>query len=221
MRKVVLILCAIMFCETIKAETDSLATTAGKEPEKMQTLFNNTGKLGWWISPDFAWSQINNDDAFLFGVSAGVIVKHSFSFGLAGYGVMNSQSLRYSGINDTADVFLYGGYGGFKMEYRLMPLQMVNIAFPLLIGGGGISYSTWNPYDWHNTNNNYDEVHAYAWDTYFVLEPGVVVGINLLKFMRLDIGASYRYAPGVELPRTDSNIMSSFNFVSSLKFGSF
>jgi hypothetical protein len=218
MKKLLSFLLAIATCKIVHAQTDTTTAPATKEPEKLQTLFSNTGKLGWWVSPDFAWTQIENKDAFMVGISGGIIIKHSFSFGLAGYGIVNTHNLMYSNKNDTADVYLYGGYGGFKMEYRLNPLKMLNIAFPLLIGGGGVSYSTWDPYDWHSNNQ---DSQSYTWDSYFVLEPGVVVGINLLKFMRLDIGASYRYAPGVELPRTDNDLLTGFNFVSSLKFGRF
>jgi len=39
--------------------------------------------------------------------------------------------------------------------------------------------------------------------------------------MRLDAGVSYRYAPGLELPDTDSNMLNGFNAIVSLKFGKF
>jgi hypothetical protein len=54
-----------------------------------------------------------------------------------------------------------------------------------------------------------------------MIEPGVVLGINLLKFMRLDLGVSYRYAPGINLPETDSDLLNGFNATASLKFGRF
>lgn len=221
MKNYIFTLLAAFTFSIVHAQTETKTTSASSEPEKMQTLFSNTGKLGWWISPDFGWTQIENKDAFLFGLSSGIIVKHSFSFGFAGCGIVNTHNLNYQGINDTADVYLYGGYGGFKMEYRINPLKMINVAFPFLIGGGGVSYSTWDPYDWHNSQNSYEDAYSYAWDSYFVIEPGVVIGINMTKFMRLDIGASYRYAPGVQLPRTSDNFLNGFNFISSLKFGSF
>ena len=134
---------------------------------------------------------------------------------------MNSQNLKYSGINDTADVYLYGGYGGLKLEYRLNPSKKINVAFPLIIGGGGAAYSTYGHDDWHKYEGDEDYDYAYAWDSFFVIEPGVVLGINLLKFMRLDAGVSYRYAPGVELPNTSSSVFNSLNTTVSLKFGKF
>jgi hypothetical protein len=208
MKKYVITLIAIVICIGAKAQNDQ---------NDLRTVFNSTERLGWWVSPDFAWSQIDNRDAFIGGMSGGIIVNHEFSIGLAGYGIMNSENFRYTGIIDTADVYLYGGYGGLKLEYRLNPLNMFNIAFPVLIGGGGVTYSTWGHDNWQSTNSE----GAYAWDSFFMIEPGVVLGINLLKFMRVDLGVSYRYAPGINLPETDSDLLNGFNATASLKFGRF
>jgi hypothetical protein len=205
---------------TIQAQTETKTDTTGKGSDKIQTLFTKTGQIGWWLSGDFAWTKFDSRDVFLGGMSGGIIINHSFSIGLAGYGIMNSQNLKYSGINDTADVYLYGGYGGLKLEYRINPLKMVNVAFPLLIGGGGLSYSTWGMDNMHG-NNHENSDFSYAWDSFFVIEPGVVVGVNLLKFMRLDAGISYRFVTGLDLPKTTSNLINSFNASISLKFGRF
>jgi hypothetical protein len=217
----IFILFALLPFTVAQAQTTAKSDPANKETGDIQTLFNNSGPVGWWVSPDFAWTQFDGKDAFLGGLSGGIIINHSFSIGLAGYGIMTSQNLKYSGINDTADVYLYGGYGGLKLEYRLNPHKLINVAFPLLIGGGGAAYSTWGPNDWYNTNyhDQYDE--TYIWDSYFVIEPGVVLGINLLRFMRLDAGVSYRYAQGLKLPETNISLLNGFNINLSLKFGRF
>jgi hypothetical protein len=212
MKRYIFALFALLLCAGIKAQTDQ------ENQNEIRTVFNSTERVGWWVSTDFAWSQIDNRDAFIGGLSGGIIINHEFSIGLAGYGIMNSENFRYTGINDTADVYLYAGYGGLKLEYRLNPTNMFNIAFPVLIGGGGVVYSTMGQNNWQSSNNNDD---AYAWDSFFVIEPGVVVGINLLKFMRLDLGVSYRYAPGINLPETDSDLLNGFNATASLKFGRF
>jgi hypothetical protein len=106
------------------------------------------------------------------------------------------------------------------LEYRIYPLKPVNIAFPLLIGGGGAVFSTWGPNNWHNSNNDpVDDI--YNWDSYFVIEPGVIVGINLLKFLRLDGGITYRLLQGLNLPETGTDMMNGWNAKLSLKFGRF
>jgi hypothetical protein len=221
MKKVFFLFLALVASLAIKAQIKTKSDSTGKNSDELQTLFTKTSQPGWWISADLAWTKFDSKDVFLGGMSGGIIINHSFSIGLAGYGIMNSQNLRYSGISDVADVYLYGGYGGLKLEYRINPLKKINVAFPLLIGGGGLTYSTW-AMDYMHGNNNYgNSEFTYAWDSFFVIEPGVVLGVNLLKFMRLDAGISYIFAPGIDLPKTSSNPLNSFNGSISFKFGRF
>ena len=221
MKNFILIIVAAITFTAAQSQTMTEPDRNGDRQEEINSLFNNIGDMGWWISPDFAWTKFNGKDGFLGGMSGGVILNHSYSIGGALYGIIPSQNLRFSGINDTADVYLYGGYGGLKLEYRLNSLKLFNIAFPLLIGGGGIAYSTWGPKDWYSTSydKNYD--NSYIWDSFFVIEPGVAIGINILKFMRLDAGVSYRFTSGIDLPETGSDNLNSLNVNLSLKFGKF
>lgn len=213
MKMFLITLIATAMCIGTKAQNDQASQN------ELRTLFGSNERVGWWISPDFTWTQIDKRDAFIGGLSGGIIVNHEFSIGLGGYGIMNSQNFKYSGIYAT-DVYLYGGYGGLKLEYRLFPLNTFNVAFPVLIGGGAVTYSTWGPDNWqHHNNGNYD--YTYAWDSFFIIEPGVMLGINMLKFMRLDVGASYRYAPEINLPNTNSDLLNNFSANISLKFGRF
>jgi len=221
MKKVFFLFLALVASLAIQAQIETKPDSTGKNSDELQTLFTKTGQTGWWLSADFTWTKFDSRDLFLGGMSGGMIINHSLSIGLAGYGTMNSQNLRYSGISDVADVYLYGGYGGLKLEYRINPLKKINVAFPLLIGGGGLTYSTW-AMDYMHGNNNYgNSEFTYAWDSFFVIEPGVVVGVNLLKYIRLDAGVSYILAPGINLPKTSNNPLNSFNAGISLKFGRF
>jgi hypothetical protein len=207
-----------LLCLFANSQTDSTQQLTPK-PKSMQTVFGDVGKPGWWIGPECAWTKLEDRDGFLVGISGGVIIKHNFSIGLAGYGIVNSNYLKYNDKNDTASVYLYGGYGGLKMEYRLFPMNMVNVAFPLLIGGGGVTFSTWGSDSWQQ--NHYEDNYSYVWDSYFVLEPGVTVGLNLLRFMRFDIGYSYRFTSDIYLPRTERGLMRNSNVTFGLKFGKF
>jgi hypothetical protein len=92
---------------------------------------------------------------------------------------------------------------------------VVHVSFPLLIGAGSLSYNRNNDMDY-----NYME-ESYASDGFFVVEPGVMLGLNLIKFMRLDIGVTYRFAPSIDLPETSSVLLNTFNAMASLKFGKF
>lgn len=182
---------------------------------QQKTLFRNPEHIGWYVSPEFGYTKFDDKDVFLSGFSGGVIFNHSFSLGVGGYGIVNSSSLQYSDITPPDDLYLYGGYGGLKMEYRIYPSSVVHLSFPLLIGGGGLSYN-------RQSDMDYDHMEeAYASDSFFVAEPGVMLGVNLIKFMRLDAGVTYRFAPGIDLPQTSSVLLNNFNAIVSLKFGKF
>jgi len=214
-------LVALFFVLTLisaKAQTEQVPPPKAGEPEKLQTIFASPVRVGWWLSPDFGWTRMDGRDAFMSGMSGGIILNHSFAIGLGFYGIMNSENFKYPDIAELEDLYLYAGYGGLKLEYRLEPMKKIHVAFPLLIGGGGVSYSTWGN---DMNNNEYHHDYSYAEDTFFAFEPGVNVGFNVLKFMRFDTGMSYRFASKVELPQTSSNLMNGFNLNFSLKFGKF
>jgi hypothetical protein len=220
-RKIILLIGASLITISLRAQTENLQSQSENDPKKIQTIFNQTSPIGWWIAPEFSYTIIDKKGACLAGLSGGIIINHNFSIGLAGIGILTNNNLKFSGINDTADVYLYGGYGGLILEYRINPTQPVNIAFPLLIGGGGAAYSTWGPSHWNNSGPDAQNDNLYNWDSYFVIEPGVTVGINFLKFMRLDAGITYRLVQGLSLPETETNMMNGFNAKLSLKFGRF
>lgn len=183
--------------------------------DEPQTLFKNPHHVGWYVSPEFGYTQFDGKDVFLSGFSGGAIFNHSFALGLGGYGIVNSSQLRYSTISPNENLYLYGGYGGLRLEYILKPSNVVHVSFPFLIGGGGLSYSKNSTYDYHYEEDNY------ASDEFFVIEPGVMMSINLIKFMRLDAGITYRYAPNIDLPETNKKLLNTFNVVVALKFGKF
>jgi hypothetical protein len=220
-RKIILSIGAVLITIAIQAQNENEQPQPENSPQQLQTIFNQTSPIGWWIAPEFSYTMIDKKGACLAGLSGGIIINHNFSIGLAGTGILTNNNLKFSGINDTADVYLYGGYGGLILEYRINPVQPVNIAFPLLIGGGGAAYSTWGPSNWNTSGPDDHNDNPYNWDSYFVLEPGVMVGINLLKFMRLDAGVTYRLVQGLNLPETESGMMNGFNAKLSLKFGRF
>lgn len=218
-RKIILSMCAVVIAIAIQAQNETNHQSENN-PKQIQTIFSQTSPIGWWVGPDFSYTTFDKKGACLAGISGGIIINHNFSIGLEGVGILTNNNLKFTGVNDTADVYLYGGYGGLILEYRINPVQPVNIAFPLLIGGGGAAFSTWGPNNWNNSHSDPND-SMYNWDSYFVLEPGINIGINLLKFMRIDAGASYRLVQGLELPNTSSSMMSGFNAKIALKFGRF
>lgn len=220
--KIFLLSMLIAFATAVSAQdNESTQKASSGGDDEIQALFKKGGhpvKVGFFIGPEAAYTQFKGRDVFLGGLSMGVIIDHFFSVGLAGYGILNSGNLWYDNIDQVTHegAYLYGGYGGVKFEFRVLPKYPVHVNFPITIGGGGLVYNT-GSYRYHN----YYEGYTIDWDAFFMVEPGVMVEVNLLKFMRLDAGVTYRYTPDLDLMNTSSGLINNFNASLSLKFGKF
>lgn len=195
----------------------------GKSDE-MNTLFNKGEKVkvGWFIGIDPGYTKFDSKDVWLAGLSVGAIINHNFTIGLTGRSWIKSEQLYYNNVSDTTGAYLEGGYGGLLLEYTLFPKALVHVTFPVMIGAGGASYVTKEEYYTDDNNNNWDKHHRKLdSQAFFVIEPGVRAEMNVFKFMRLNAGISYRYAPNFHLMNTSSDLMNSFTGTIGLKFGKF
>ncbi len=209
---------------SMMAQTVSDQQSSSKDDGEIKTLFHKSGhpmKIGYYISPESAYTQFDGKDVFMAGLSFGAIIDHFFSVGLAASGIVNPGNLWYDNVKDSAGAYLYGAYGGLKFEFRVFPAYPVHVNFPILIGGGGMAFNTdMYHHDGQNNNDNYNGT-TLDWDAFFVVEPGVMLELNLVKFMRVDAGVSYRYTPDLDLINTSSGLINNFNANLSLKFGKF
>ena len=190
------------------------------EGDEMQTLFGD-GEVtfGGYGGPKVAYSSFDGKDIWLVGGRGGVIINHSLVLGGAGYGIVNSPIYTNFTHRDLTydEAYLQGGYGGFIIEGIIWPKKIVHISVPVLIGAGGIMFTDQRYPDEHSDFQNHVIVH----NAFFVVEPGVEVELNVVRFMRLTAGVSYRYAPKLELPNIDSGAFNSLTTSISFKFGKF
>jgi hypothetical protein len=213
------LIAAMLFAVIFVNAQDKPANTG----DEINTVFGKGGntKIGWFIGIDPGYTQFDKRDVWLGGLSAGMIINHNFTIGLTGRGWTNRSGMYYPEVTDTAGAYLEGGYGGLLLEYTLFPKSTFHVTFPVMIGGGGASYisdneySEWDGDHWDNCNANLDT------DAFFVVEPGVRAEVNLLKFMRMNAGVSYRYVGGLEMINTPDNLMNNFTATVGLKFGKF
>ena len=223
--KTKLITLLLVLCQAVPvfAQEESTAVSSKKDDGEIKTLFkksDNPVKIGYYIGPEGTYTQFKGRDVFMGGLSFGIILNHFFSVGLCANGILNSRNLWYDNVDvvNYQGAYLYGGYGGVKFEFKVLPSSPVHVNFPILIGGGGLVYNT-GTYHYQNHNNNSGS--TLDWDSFFVVQPGVMVELNLVKFLQLDAGVSYRYSPDLNLMNTSSGLINNFNLNLSLKFGKF
>jgi hypothetical protein len=207
----------LCFAAALFAQND-LKTTSGDE--EMKTLFSSGKKikLGWFASFEPGYTEIDSYSAYLGGFSGGIVIDHRLSIGLAGRGWWTGH--RYSNFKDTLSANLVGGYGGLLVEYTLFPKSLVHLTFPLLIGGGGAAYVEDMVHYESRSNRNHNK-QVFSSDAYFVVEPGVKAEINVVRWMRLNAGVSYRLTSGMDLKPEPSGKLSGFNASVGFKFGKF
>jgi hypothetical protein len=161
------------------------------------------------------------------------IINHGIGIGIGGYGFANDlQFDQNSNNSNLSDYALAGGYGGLTIEPILWAKQPVHVSFPILIGAGGVAAIS--DYYW-STSHSHDDYNYYAEDAeaFFVVEPGVEIELNMVKFFRIAIGGYYRFTSNVSLFNEyfDDNgswvseelnpELSGFSVGMTLKFGKF
>jgi hypothetical protein len=201
----------ILFCSS----SYSQANDSTKKSSEFQTLFGKEKHNGAYGAFTVGYSEIDQKQAVLFGGRFEWIIGHSIGLGFGGNGFINEFHYEPA-LN--SDVFLTGGYGGIYIEPILMPNFPVHLAFPILLGAGGISYVT---DDWDNHYNMIEDTEAFL-----IAEPGAEIELNLTRYFRLALGTSYKFTTpfDVGLPNSanvNSDALNGFSFLMTFKFGRF
>ncbi len=186
-----------------------------QDNEQMKTIFGGENiSHGGYGALNLYYSQIDHRDAILIGAEGGWIINHKFTLGLAGFGFVND--MYFKDINDNIKFNLAGGYGGLLIAPIIMPQSPVHVSFPIIIGAGGIAYTSNDHW-----SRDRDKWYTHDSDAFFIIEPGINIELNLISFMRLSIGGKYRITSNINLINTGSHVMNGFSVGMSLKFGKF
>jgi hypothetical protein len=230
MKKIILILICEAISLTLFSQGDQLSKSTFNSD--MNTILGNKGEshvisLGYFIEINGGYSQFGNQNVLLPGISLGILLNHQWTIGLAGNFIDNPNGLHipnvyYDSINHNMhEAVLNGGYGGFLLEYTLFPKSRIHIAFPLMIGDGYMYYSRIPYYNGQTHSNHYWHHNYLSSDNFFVIEPGVRMEFNMIKFLRLGLSICYRYTPDLKLLNTSGELINQFTGKISLRFGQF
>lgn len=182
----------------------------------IQTLTGSGHNLGFYIGFHSEYSQIAGYDAFGAGGTFALIANHGLAIGFSGKGFITEPYEKIPGSNTSYSYT--GGYGGFLIEPILFPKFPVHVSFPILIGAGGIANSILTNY---NYPYEYTDVFVEDAEAFLIAEPGMQLEFNVARWLRLGLGASYRFTTTFEPSSFDSNPLDGFTGGFSLKFGKF
>lgn len=164
---------------------------------------------GGYGGPSLKVGPIMDKAGVFVGGYGGWFINHTFLIGGGGYGMVNEVKAPVSGKQGQT-LYLEMGYGGLILEYVNNSHRLVHLTINTLIGGGGIEYTSSE--DWPF---NYKE------DSFFVVEPGICVELNVATHFRVSLGVGYRYISGLNLPGLTDKDLSGVVADLTLKFGSF
>ncbi len=192
---------------------------AGQSFSQEKTLLGS-GEVsnGGFGGPVVKYVQIKGEPGVLVGGRGGWIINHTFVIGGGGYGLANdikSDNPPYLYNGQWYNTYLNFGYGGVELEYIFQSDDLLHFSVYSLIGGGDVSYR----------NERFNDNHDMNWDSnndaFFVFEPAINAELNVISFMRIDVGASYRFISGVNFEGLKNSDLAGPSASLTLKFGSF
>ena len=227
-----------MMSDSTKSSVE-VKKTGDSKNERMRTLFSNQKNptktikyLGLSVSSEFQYGSLAGEFTPMAGGSAMLHINKKWGLGVAGYSTMNNFTP--TALNAKSLLNLNVMYGGFKLEYTPNPNAPIHVSFPLLIGGGSARVDSASNYrDNFGRNGGRDrdkngsrEMNGRGTD-FFVIQPGINIEANVIRFLKIYAGASYRITSSVNtevsttLPTPTASQLSGFNLSAGVKLGVF
>jgi hypothetical protein len=195
-------------------------TIVKAQDKPVQTIFKSDSmSSGGFGALTNKFTFIRGEYANLVGIYGGWYVNHSFMIGVGASALTNDLPVPIQYSTDPLRNLSYEyGQVGLVTEYVVRSNRPIHLAFNLFSGAGfTLQYDR---YGWYDNNQNWQEVvRDENW--FFVLEPGVQLEMNLLKWMRFCPGISYRAAFGSNGLGLPDKELSNVSYNATLKFGKF
>jgi hypothetical protein len=216
---IVIALAAILSLTSVYAQDKAQGQSedAKKADNPPQTLFSGSDfKLSGYGAPVYQLTRINGKAAHLAGGRGGLIINDSFVVGLAGFGLAHPQKReKLSGSDYTGEYpYMNFGYGGVLYEYHFFAKSLFHFSLGAVIGGGGITFDSKNEDDNHGNKQKKDK-------RFFVVEPEIGGYVNLTRFCRIGVLASYRFTKGANIDEFEDKDFRSFGGSVAAEFGWF
>ena len=182
-----------------------------------ETLFskgNSTTKIGAYGVPAANLTSINGKFGVLTGGYGGVLLNRKLMLGAGAYSLANNIEAPYAPTYTGHKQYLNFWYTGLAAEYIHNTDKLIHWTAGALIGGGAVS---------RRDKRNFDDDHYHSYDGtgLFVAEPFANVELNITKYIRLDVGASYRWVQGSNTPGISNSDLSNGAVHVGIKAGVF
>jgi len=180
--------------------------TFARENNPERTLLTRDIRLTDVVSPEVKFNSIQGDIGTLIGIYGGPMINNRLLIGACG-----GVNLGHPRVN-------YGYLGGI-IQYVYRPEDMVHMSIQLVVASGTTK-------DYENPKSGLlDNFWNISGESFFMVEPGINLEVNITTRMKLVMGVSYRYVSGINSAREEirythvtNKDMSGLNFNIGLKF---
>lgn len=179
---------------------------------ELETLLGPSSHVGFFGAATAQYTRLRGEDALALNGRLGVTFNRALSVGLGGTALANGPVPdRWLDPQSSTPNYLAAAYGGLYIEPHVPAGGVVHVAFPVLIGGGAAT----------NDDRPTGPYRNYRSDEFFIVEPGATVELNVVKFLVLGVGATYRHTSRLDLPGTPRTALNGWAGGITLKVGRF
>ncbi|MBN1482171.1 hypothetical protein EH223_07935 [candidate division KSB1 bacterium] len=173
-------------------------------------MIPDTVSHGIYLAPSMMSSQLGRNQAVgLFpGLQIGWILNERFTIGLKTNQLWSN--IEASWIAMDVQAFMNFSYSGIFFSYTPYPRRLVHIEIYTLGGCGLAGYRTQKFGDFDNVQ-----------DGFMILEPGIVLEMNLTHFLRTGLGLSYSIVRGIQMEKLSERHFNGMNLLLLFKVGLF
>jgi len=164
------------------------------------------------------YGEIKGKDTYLLGVKFAYVANRQFEVGFVVKGLYSNQN--FTGLLSTNED-LASIYMGLHFEPILFRESIINLSFPLLIGGGAAKYVDGNLVSRNDELEIDFKEGIDDWDSFFVLEPGVNLLFNVSRYFQIEAGVRYRLSSKITINPSSVNRINGFSAGLGIKLGVF
>ena len=176
--------------------------------------------IGLYIAPEFSYGQLRGDMTSFGGSSAMFVLNKKWAVGVTGQRSLDNSFVPTAVSPLTVRSTVIGG----KIEYTPKPDALVHVSFPLMFGMGRASTDSVNANNYgHGRGGDYTNRYNNNGNRFVVVQPGINLEMNLLRYAKLYVGANYRlsFLNDNQTALLPANTLQGFSINGGLKIGLF
>jgi hypothetical protein len=197
---IIIVLCAVALSASAQTGDGIKTLFGGGKPE-----------IGYFINPLIQSCNFAGSYGIEAGSGAGVIFNDRLAVSMQ-YKFSVTEKTPAGEVNQ---LYIHGQWLGLKTAYILKPESIVHFSFPVEVGAGEVEMDVKDAFEESQIAVPSDDL----WYAY--IEPGVALEINMLKNLKLNLGAGYRFVSNMTYRTINSADLRGISFSASLKIGIF